>query len=118
MDAMRRRVLAGGALLLTGVAAGAVAQSGERVVKVRARKFVFEPQDIPLRKGETVVFEFTSADVAMGFYAPDFKVRSDIVPGLTTKLRFTPDRAGTFPFVCDVFCGDGHEDMGGTLVIT
>jgi cytochrome c oxidase subunit 2 len=28
-----------------------------------------------------------------------------------------PDKAGNFAFFCDVFCGDGHEDMDGTLVI-
>ena len=118
MDAMRRKVIAGGAVLLAGAVAGARAQAGERVVKVLARKFVFLPQDIALKKGEPVTLEFTSADVLMGFNAPDFKLRTDIVPGMTTKVRFTPDRAGTFPFLCDVFCGDGHEGMGGTLVIT
>ena len=30
----------------------------------------------------------------------------------------TPDKAGTFIFLCDVFCGDGHEGMNGTLVVT
>ena len=118
MDAMRRRVLVGGAVLLGGAVAGVRAQAGERVVKVRARKFVFEPQDIALKKGEPVTLEFTSDDVLMGFNAPDFKLRTDIVPGMTTKVRFTPDRAGTFAYICDVFCGDGHENMGGTLVIT
>lgn len=118
MNANRRRVLVGGAMLLTGVVAGAAAQSGERVVKVLAKKFVFVPDAIALKKGEAVTLEFTSADVFMGFAAPDFKIRTDIVPGMTTRLRFTPDRAGTFPFICDVFCGDGHEDMGGKLVIT
>ena len=118
MDALRRKVLAGGALLLTGAVAGVHAQSGERVVKVLAKKFVFVPEEIALKKGEAVTLEFTSADVFMGFNAPDFKLRTDIVPGMTTKVRFTPDRVGTFTFICDVFCGDGHEDMAGRLVIT
>jgi heme/copper-type cytochrome/quinol oxidase subunit 2 len=33
-------------------------------------------------------------------------------------LSFTPDKAGTFTFLCDVFCGDGHEGMSGRLVVT
>ena len=115
---MRRKVLAGGALILAGAAAGVGAQSGERVVKVLAKKFVFVPEEIQLRKGEPVTLEFTSADVFMGFNAPDFKLRTDIVPGMATRVRFTPDRVGTFAFICDVFCGDGHEDMAGRLVIT
>ena len=118
MVVTRRKWLAGSAALLAGAMAGVAARAqSERVVKVLAKKFVFVPDTIELEKGETVVFEFTSADVFMGFFAPDFKARSDIIPGMTTKLRFTPDKAGTFPFICDVFCGDGHENMAGTLVI-
>jgi heme/copper-type cytochrome/quinol oxidase subunit 2 len=33
-------------------------------------------------------------------------------------LRFTPDRAGSFTFLCDVFCGSGHENMSGTLNVS
>jgi heme/copper-type cytochrome/quinol oxidase subunit 2 len=35
-----------------------------------------------------------------------------------TRVTLTPDKEGTYPFHCDVFCGDGHEDMTGTLVVT
>ena len=54
----------------------------------------------------------------MGFSAPDFNVRADILPGMIDRVRITPDKAGTFEFVCDVFCGSGHEDMSGTLIVT
>ena len=29
-----------------------------------------------------------------------------------------PDKTGKFTFSCDVFCGDGHEEMTGTIVVT
>jgi cytochrome c oxidase subunit 2 len=29
-----------------------------------------------------------------------------------------PDKVGTFPFHCDIFCGEGHEDMTGKFVVT
>jgi len=32
-------------------------------------------------------------------------------------LRFTPDKVGTFTFLCDIFCGDGHEGMSGTMKV-
>jgi cytochrome c oxidase subunit 2 len=51
----------------------------------------------------------------MGFSLPDFKLRTDIVPGGFTRLSFTPDRIGVFGFACDHFCGDFHEDMTGTI---
>jgi len=106
-----------GAALLAAAGAGVLAQGGERVIKVSARKFVFTPNEIKLRKGEPVILEFMTEDVFMGFNAPDFNVRMDIVPAKTTRLRFTPDKAGTFVFLCDVFCGDGHETMSGKIVV-
>jgi hypothetical protein len=39
---------------------------------------------------------------------------------LSKSASFTSDTAETvrFPFRCDVFCGSGHEDMSGKLVVT
>jgi cytochrome c oxidase subunit 2 len=30
-------------------------------------------------------------------------------------VRLTPGKAGTFVFLCDIFCGDGHEGMSGKI---
>ena len=118
MGISRRRWLAAGVTLVAGAGAGVLAQGSERVVKVSARKFAFTPTEITLKKGEPVTLELSTEDVFMGFSAPDLKVRSDIVPGKVMRLRLTPERAGTFPFLCDIFCGDGHETMSGKIVVT
>ena len=119
MKAARRHFLtATGALTLAAGAARVAGQSKERVIAVRTYKFAFDPSVIELKKDEPVILEFTAHDVFMGFNAPDFHLRTDVVPGKTTRLRLVPDKAGTFTFLCDVFCGDGHETMHGTLVVT
>ena len=64
-----------------------------------------------------MVLELTTADVLMGFSAPDFDVRADIIPGQVAKVRLVPDKVGTFTFLCDVFCGSGHETMNGTIIV-
>jgi cytochrome c oxidase subunit 2 len=119
MDATRRRVLAAstGIALCAALGVSLAVRGAEKVVRVSARKFVFTPNEIALVKGEPVVIELTTEDVFMGFSVPELKVRSDIVPGKVMRLAFTPDRAGTFTFLCDVFCGDGHETMAGKLVV-
>ena len=117
MGISRRRWLVAGVTLVAGTGVGVLAQGSERVVKVSARKFAFTPTEITLKKGEPVTLELSTDDVFMGFSAPDLKVRSDIIPGRVMRLRFTPDRAGTFPFLCDVFCGDGHETMSGRITV-
>lgn len=116
MQARRRFVLAA-ALFSAGLRQSVLAQPAPRIVKVSARRFVFTPSEIALKKGEPVTFELTTEDVFMGMNIPDFGVRSDIVPGKVMRLSFTPDKAGTFIFLCDVFCGDGHETMSGKLTV-
>jgi len=119
MDRNRRNILAGGAALLAvgaGVSVKALAE--DRVIPVVARKFVFLPGEISLKKGETVILEFTAPEVVMGFNLPDYKLRTDIIPGQVSRLKFTADKVGTFPFLCDIFCGDGHEGMAGKIVVS
>ena len=94
------------------------AAAGPRVVKVVAKKFVYVPNEIRVRSGETVELQLTAPEVPMGFNLPDFGVRTDVMPGKVAKVRFTADKVGTFTFLCDVFCGTGHEDMNGTVVVT
>ena len=118
MNKQRRNVLAGGAVLLAaGVGVSVKALAEERVIKVVARKFVFLPREIEVKKGETVVLEFTAPEVVMGFNCPDYKIRADIIPGQVSRVKFTADKAGRFPFLCDIFCGDGHEGMSGELIV-
>ena len=89
----------------------------ETVVKLAAKKFEFSPAEIRVRKGEPVVLEITSEDVKHGFTLPDFGVRVDVKPGTVNRVSFTPDKAGRFTFACDVFCGAGHEEMSGTVIV-
>jgi len=112
-----RLALAAGALAGGSVATYVVAQPRERVIQIQAKRFDYTPRQLTLKKGEPVVFELTSADVLMGFNLPDFNVRADVVPDKVTRVRFVPDKAGTFTFVCDIFCGGGHEEMSGKLLV-
>lgn len=115
----RRAFLASAAAwALAGLAAYAVAAPRERVVKVVAKKWDFVPATIQASRGETLVLQLTAPEVPMGFNLPDFNVRTDVVPGKLATLKFTPEKAGTFTFLCDVFCGEGHETMNGQLVVS
>src|SRR5690242_1938217 len=104
----RRRLLSAAIVAAAGAVIGARAlgQAEETVVRIRTRKFEYLPAEVTLQLGVPVVFELTAEDVTMGFNLPDFKLRTDVVPGKVTRLPFTPDRIGTFDYYCDVFCGD------------
>jgi cytochrome c oxidase subunit II len=98
----RRAMVAAGAVLLgAGLAAfRARAQDKEQVVEIVARRFIYTPNEFTVKKG-----------------VPVFHVRADIVPGQAAEVRFVPDKVGSFEFVCDIFCGSGHETMNGTLTV-
>jgi len=53
----------------------------------------------------------------MGFNAPDFNIRVDIIPEITTTIRLQPMKAGKFSFFCDLPCGAGHKDMKGLILV-
>lgn len=89
-----------------------------RELQVVARRFVFQPGTITVPVGTPLVLRFQAPEVPMGFSLPDYGVRTDIVPGREAVLRFVADKPGRFTFLCDVFCGSGHENMNGELIVT
>ena len=121
----KKRILVTGALLMSavlvsvlGIYIKANALPPERVIHITAKTFAFSPDSITLKKGEPVVFEISSGDRKHGFSLRAFGVRSDVLTGKVSRIRFTPEKTGKFSFSCDVFCGDGHEEMTGTVVVT
>jgi len=96
----------------------AAAVSKENVIQVTAERFKFTPAVIQLKVGEPVVLELTSLDRKHGFQVPDLKIDETIEPGKVTRIRIVPDKAATYDFHCSVFCGSGHEEMAGQIVVS
>jgi cytochrome c oxidase subunit II len=64
-----------------------------------------------LPKDRPVEFRIHTKDVLHSFWVPEFRLKSDAVPGLTTKIRLTPNRIGRYQVVCAELCGIGHSTM-------
>ena len=108
--------------VLVGAAAwtvnGAARQDAPREIDVVARRFAFEPARIEVAVGERVRLRVVSADGVHGFEIKKFKVKKEIPRGTTPVIiEFTASEAGEFPILCSEYCGDGHEDMQGQLVV-
>ncbi len=67
--------------------------------------------ELVLPKDRPVEFRIHTKDVLHSFWVPEFRLKSDAVPGLTTKIRVTPDRIGHYQVVCAELCGIGHSTM-------
>jgi cytochrome c oxidase subunit II len=95
-------------------------QPEEMVVNVTGQQFTWTfdyPQervkstDLILAKDRPVDFRIRAKDVIHSFWVPEFRLKSDAVPGLTTKIRLTPNKVGQWQVVCAELCGLGHSTM-------
>ncbi len=95
-------------------------QPNEMVVKVTGQQFTWSfaypgervnSKVLVLPKDRPVEFRINTKDVLHDFWVPEFRLKSDAVPGLTTKIRLTPDRLGSYEVVCAELCGLGHSTM-------
>ncbi len=93
------------------------ADQKEIVIKITAKKFEYSPNSIKIKKGIPVILELTSLDRLHGFNCPRLGIRTNIEPGKVSRVRILAQRAGVYEFYCDVFCGSGHEEMTGKIIV-
>jgi cytochrome c oxidase subunit II len=95
-------------------------QQNEMVVNVTGQQFTwtFEYPSEKLQSPELVLpvdrpieFKIKTNDVIHSFWVPQFRLKSDAVPGLTTTIRVTPNKTGRYEVVCAELCGIGHATM-------
>ncbi|HET7471861.1 MAG TPA: heavy metal translocating P-type ATPase [Candidatus Limnocylindrales bacterium] len=107
-------VVAGGV-----IAADRAIEAGAVDVAVHARNVRFEPAEIVVPAGQTVVVRFTNDDGVFHDWEVGgvANVDAGARPGQTQRIRFSIDRPGTYPIECTV---PGHADAGmvGRLVVT
>lgn len=87
-------------------------------VHMVAKMWAFEPLQIQVKPGTTVDFYLTSLDVNHGFDIEKTNINLMAVPGVINYGRFTFNEPGVYHFVCHEFCGFGHQNMAGTVVVS
>jgi len=88
-----------------------------REFSIVAKNWEFDPAEITVNKGDTVRLLITSVDVDHGFAIPEFGVSEKLSPGEEVTVEFVADKTGEFTFFCNVFCGSGHQEMRGRLIV-
>ena len=83
-----------------------------------AQTWRWEPNSIEVPKGSTVTFKLTSPDVLHGFHIWNTAVNAMVIPGQITEVTQTFDDPGTYGVVCHEYCGTGHHEMYGEVVVT
>ncbi len=82
-----------------------------------AQAFVFTPSEITVPAGAEVTFLIASKDVIHGFMIPRTTVNAMVIPGQVTEVTYSFDEAGEHQIICHEFCGIGHHQMYGKVVV-
>jgi cytochrome c oxidase subunit II len=64
-----------------------------------------------------VIFSLHALDVIHSFWVPEWRMKKDNVPGITTQAIVTPDKVGTYQLICTELCGFGHATMRATVKV-
>ncbi|MDH5490938.1 MAG: hypothetical protein OEY14_03090 [Myxococcales bacterium] len=72
---------------------------------------------IKLREGQMYRLHVSSPDLNHGLSIQPMNMNFQVVPGYDHVLTITPRGTGTFPLICNEFCGIGHSQMTGKLIV-
>jgi cytochrome c oxidase subunit II len=104
-------------LLGLGMLGDLQAADSPRIIEIQAKKFKYTPNEIHLKLGDPVIMRLTSLDRKHGFKVPELELDTTVKPGETSDVKITPQKKGRFPFHCSVFCGSGHEETIGVILV-
>jgi len=100
--------------------------SDRLVVNVTAQQFEWSYQypdgsvgsgDLRVPVDRQIELRMRSEDVIHDFYVVEFRVKEDVVPGITTNLIFDTTRTGTYQVICAELCGVGHGLMRSRVIV-
>lgn len=73
--------------------------------------------ELILPRDRQVLFQFESLDVIHSFWVPEFRLKQDVVPGITTSLRLKPTLTGSYTVRCAELCGLDHTYMLASVTV-
>ena len=79
----------------------------------------YYPREFTVPVGEEVRLLIRNIDtVTHGFSIPELSIAiPEIKAGEVKTLNFTPEKSGTFAFMCTVWCSDRHMEMSGEITV-
>lgn len=115
----RRALYALLAVAVLGVCGAALAQQqGRREITLTAKKYTFSEPRIEVAVNDVVRITLVAEDIPHSFTIDEYRIAKRAAPGKPVTFEFRADRAGTFPFYCNLTIDDGCRDMRGELVVT
>ena len=84
---------------------------------VTAHRYAFDPPRIEVNQDDLVKIQLRTDDIAHSLTIDDYRIAKRVGPGQPVTFEFRADRAGEFPFYCNLQVEDGCRQMRGVLVV-
>jgi cytochrome c oxidase subunit II len=81
------------------------------------KEYAYSEGELHVPVDRQVQFKMHALDVIHSFWVPEWRIKKDNVPGITTTAIVTPDKVGTYQLVCTELCGFGHATMRAKVVV-
>jgi cytochrome c oxidase subunit 2 len=82
-----------------------------------ASMWQFQPAEVFVPVGSEVDMYLTSKDVVHGFNISGKNVNMMATYGALNKVRVKFDKPGVYDIVCHEYCGVGHQNMRGQVIV-
>jgi len=109
------------ALLCVALVASAAAAQDQgptaRPFAVTARRYTFDPPRLEVNQDDLVRITLSADDIAHSLTIDAYRIAKRANPGQPVTFEFRADRAGTFPYYCNLKLDDGCRRMHGELVV-
>lgn len=88
-----------------------------KIINLEASQFKFSPNTIVVNKNDIVRLVTTSKDVTHGVYIKDYAINVPVSKKEKKIIEFVATKTGEFNIHCSVYCGTGHSQMHGKLIV-
>lgn len=117
----KRRVFVSVALLLAAAVVFSVAslaqEQGRREITLTAKRYEFSQTRIEVAANDVVKITLVAEDIPHSFTIDEYRISKRAAPGRPATFEFRADKAGTFPFFCNLTIDEGCRQMRGELVV-
>ena len=76
-----------------------------------------ESKELVLPVNTPVKINLVSLDVIHSMFIPEFRIKSDMIPGREKTMWFQPERIGEYELYCAEYCGLQHSYMKATVKV-
>ena len=108
-----------GAVAVSARPPAAVQESARHELVITVKKYQFSPTRIEVAQGDVLKVTLIAEDVPHSFTVDEYRIAKRAAPGKPVTFEFRADRAGRFPFYCNLTSDDaGCKETRGELIVS